>query len=219
MPNERIVRYSIAVNVTIIILVVYMTVNVMFRIVDVVDYAASQDIYLFFTNWSNYLAAVLSIGTLYCIHKGIRSPRILLVLKLAAVMMLTITMVVVTFVLVPYQGWTILLNPEGSLMAHLINPILAIVDFLYLSDMEAMGKKEAVLSTIPMLLYMVFIVVFLIIAGNDDLAPYPFLRIHSQSVLTTLLVGIGVFVMEFVVSFVYTKVVRRTNPNLRQASG
>ena len=219
MPNERIVRYSIAVNVTIIILVVYMTVNVMFRIVDVVDYAASQDIYLFFTNWSNYLAAVLSIGTLYCIHKGIRSPRILLVLKLAAVMMLTITMVVVAFVLVPYQGWTILLNPEGSLMAHLINPILAIVDFLYLSDMEAMGKKEAVLSTIPMLLYMVFIVVFLIIAGNDDLAPYPFLRIHSQSVLTTLLVGIGVFVMEFVVSFVYTKVVRRTNPNLRQASG
>jgi len=219
MPNERIVRYSIAVNVTIIILVVYMTVNVMFRIVDVVDYAASQDIYLFFTNWSNYLAAVLSIGTLYCIHKGIRSPRILLVLKLAAVMMLTITMVVVAFVMVPYQGWTILLNPEGSLMAHLINPILAIVDFLYLSDMEAMGKKEAVLSTIPMLLYMVFIVVFLIIAGNDDLAPYPFLRIHSQSVLTTLLVSIGVFVIGFVVSFVYTKVVRRTNPNLRQASG
>lgn len=219
MPNERIVRYSIAVNVTIIILVVYMTINVMFRIVDVVDYAASQDIYLFFTNWSNYLAAVLSIGTLYCIHKGIRSPRILLVLKLAAVMMLTITMVVVAFVMVPYQGWTIFLNPEGSLMAHLINPILAIVDFLYLSDMEAMGKKEAVLSTIPMLLYMVFIVVFLIIAGNDDLAPYPFLRIHSQSVLTTLLVSIGVFVMGFVVSFVYTKVVRRTNPNLRQASG
>jgi uncharacterized membrane protein (DUF485 family) len=70
-----------------------------------------------------------------------------------------------------------------------------------------------------MLLYMVFIVVFLIIAGNDDLAPYPFLGIHSQSVLTTLLVGAGTFVMGFVVSYVYTKVVRRTNPNLRQASG
>ena len=134
-------------------------------------------------------------------------------------MMLTITMVVVAFVLVPYQGWTILLNPEGSLMAHLINPILAIVDFLYLSDMETMGVKEAMLSTIPMLFYVAFIAVFLIIAGNDDLAPYPFLRIHSQSVLTTLLVSIGVFVMGFVVSYVYTKVVRRTNPNLRQASG
>lgn len=44
-----------------------MTVNVMFRIVDVVDYAASQDVYLFFTNWSNYLAAIVSVGTLYCI--------------------------------------------------------------------------------------------------------------------------------------------------------
>ena len=219
MADARIVRYSIAVNVTIIVLVLYMTVNVMFRIVDVVDYEASQDVYLFFTNWSNYLAAIVSVGTLYCIHKGIRSPHILLVLKLAAVMMLTITLVVVTFVLVPYQGWTLLLNPEGSLMAHLINPILAIVDFLYLSDMEAMGKKEAILSTVPMLLYMVFIVVFLIIAGNDDLAPYPFLKIHSQSVLTTLLVGIGVFVTGFVVSYIYTKVVRRTNPNLRQASG
>jgi len=218
MPDARIVRYSIAVNVTIIVLVLYMTVNVMFRIVDVVDYEASQDIYLFFTNWSNYLAAIVSVGTLYCIHKGIRSPHILLVLKLAAVMMLTITLAVVAFVLVPYMGWTILLNPEGSLMAHLINPILAIVDFLYLSDMEAMGVKEAILSTIPMLLYMVFIVVFLIIAGNDDLTPYPFLRIHSQSVLTTLLVGAGTFVMGFVVSYVYTKVVRKTNPNLRQAS-
>ena len=219
MADARIVRYSIAVNVTIIVLVLYMTVNVMFRIVDVVDYEASQDVYLFFTNWSNYLAAIVSVGTLYCIHKGIRSPHILLVLKLAAVMMLTITLVVVAFVLVPYQGWTLLLNPEGSLMAHLINPILAIVDFLYLSDMEAMGVKEAMLSTVPMLLYIAFIAVFLIIAGNDDLAPYPFLRIHSQSVLTTLLVAAGVFVMGFVVSFVYTKVVRRTNPNLRQASG
>jgi len=218
MPDARIMRHSIIVNVTIIVLVLYMTVNVMFRIVDVVDYAASQDVYLFFTNWSNYLAAMVSVGTLYCIHKGIRSPHILLVLKLAAVMMLTITLVVAAFVLVPYQGWTLLLNPEGSLMAHLINPILAIVDFLYLSDMEAMGKKEAILSTIPMLLYMVFIVVFLIIAGNDDLAPYPFLRIHSQSVLTTLLVGAGVLITGFVVSYVYTKVVRRTNPNLRQAS-
>lgn len=219
MPDARNVRYSIAVNVTIIVLVLYMTVNVMFRIVDVVDYAASQDIYLFFTNWSNYLAAIVSVGTLYCIHKGIRSPHILLVLKLAAVMMLTITLVVVAFVLVPYQGWTVLLNPEGSLMAHLINPILAIVDFLYLSDMETMGVKEAILSTIPMLLYIIFIAVFLIIAGNDDLAPYPFLRIHSQSVLTTLLVAAGTFVTGFIVSYVYTKVVRRTNPNLRQTSG
>ncbi len=219
MPDARIVRYSIAVNVTVIVLVLYMTVNVMFRIVDVVDYAASQDVYLFFTNWSNYLAAIVSIGTLYCIHKRIRSPRILLVLKLAAVTMLTITLVVVVFVLVPYQGWVVLLNPEGSLMAHLINPILMIVDFLYLSDMEPMGTKEALLSTIPMLLYVVFIVVFLIIAGNDDLAPYPFLRIHSQSVLVTLLVGAGAFVTEFVVSYIYTKVVRRTNPDLRQASG
>lgn len=219
MPDARNVRYSIAVNVTIIVLVLYMTVNVMFRIVDIVDYAASQDIYLFFTNWSNYLAAIVSVGTLYCIHKGIRSPHILLVLKLAAVMMLTITLVVVAFVLVPYQGWTVLLNPEGSLMAHLINPILAIVDFLYLSDMETMGVKEAILSTIPMLLYIIFIAVFLIIAGNDDLAPYPFLRIHSQSVLTTLLVAAGTFVTGFIVSYVYTKVVRKTNPNLRQASG
>ncbi|AMK14336.1 hypothetical protein AUP07_1299 [methanogenic archaeon mixed culture ISO4-G1] len=218
MPDARIVRYSIAVNVTVIVLVLYMTVNVMFRIVDVVDYAASQDVYLFFTDWSNYLAAIVSLGTLYCIHKGIRSPRILLVLKLAAVTMLTITLVVVVFVLVPYQGWVILLNPEGSLMAHLINPVLMIVDFLYLSDMKPMGTKEALLSTIPMLLYVVFIVVFLIIAGNDDLAPYPFLRIHSQPVLMTLLVGAGVFVTEFVVSYAYTKVVKRTNPNLRQAS-
>lgn len=77
MPGARIVRCSIAVNVTIIVLVLYMTVNVMFRIVDVVDYAASQDVYLFFINWSNYLAAIVSVGTLYCIHKGIRSPHIL----------------------------------------------------------------------------------------------------------------------------------------------
>lgn len=64
MPGARIVRCSIAVNVTIIVLVLYMTVNVMFRIVDVVDYAASQDVYLFFINWSNYLAGIVSVGTL-----------------------------------------------------------------------------------------------------------------------------------------------------------
>lgn len=59
-------------------------------------------------------------------------PRILAVFKLASVMMLTITFLVVVFVLCPQSGWDVLFNPNGMIFLHLFVPVLTICDFLFL---------------------------------------------------------------------------------------
>jgi hypothetical protein len=75
------------------------------------------------------------------------------------------------------------------------------------------------LSVLPMLLYAIGIVAVLLIAGNDDLAPYPFLRIHSQPVYVTILWFAGIAAVGFALSYGYSRLVRRTNPNLKASDG
>ncbi len=102
-------------------------------------------------------------------------------------------MLVVIFVLVPSLGWHVLFDLGGMIFLHLLVPLLVIVDFLYLSDMDAFSKKDVLYSLIPMAIYAIGIITVLLFAGNDDLAPYPFLRVHSQPLFATILwlVGLG----------------------------
>ena len=142
-------------------------------------------------------------------------PKAVAIIKLASVMMLTITFLVVVFVLCPQKGWDILFDLGGMICLHLFVPIMAVVDFLFLAEIDAMGKKDVALSLIPMILYAIGIIAVLLITGNDDLAPYPFLRIHSQPVYVTLLWLVGLCGLEYLLSCGYTKLGRRTNPNMK----
>lgn len=80
--------------------------------------------------------------------------------------------------------------------------------------MDAFDGREMLMSLIPMLLYAVGVMAVLIVAGNDDLAPYPFLEIHSQPVWMTALWIAALTVMAFVISKMYVVLGRRFNPHM-----
>lgn len=209
-------KKTIIVESLIIVFVLYALINMYFGFIQTVEFAVSTNILLYYTNWSNILAAIGAALSLYYLHKGTKLPRPVAILKLASTMMLTVTFLVVVLVLCPQGGIQILIDVGGMIFLHLFVPILAALDFLFLADMDALGKKEAVLSLVPMMLYAVGIITVLLIAGNDDLAPYPFLRIHSQPVYVTMLWTAGLFLLGYVLSYGYTKLGKRTNPSMKE---
>ena len=206
---------TILVDSLIIVFAAYAFSNYILHFVGDNDFGTSSNFFLYYTNWSNILAVVGAIASLYCLFKGIRIPKALAIFKLAATLMLTVTMLVVVFVLAPTIGWHVLFDLGGMIFLHLLIPLLAIVDFLYLSDMDPFSRRDVVYSLIPMLIYAVGIITVLLIAGNDDLAPYPFLRIHTQPLLATILWLIGLALLAYGIAYGYSRLVRRTNPAVK----
>ena len=122
-------------------------------------------------------------------------------MKLGSVMMLTMSFLVIMLVIAPMKGWAMLFDLGGMLFLHLEVPILGVLDFLFLADMYPLEKKDVVISLTPMMLYAAIVLLTLIIAGNDDLAPYTFMRIHSQPVYETVLWMVGLFALGYALSY------------------
>ena len=207
---------TMLVDSLIIVFVLYSFSNFLIFNADPSDFGSRSKFLLYYTNWSNILGLVCAIGSLYCLFKGIRIPKVLAILKAAAVLMLTVTMLVVIFVLAPQFGWRVLFDLGGMIFLHLIVPLLAITDYLFLSDMDALDRRDVLCSLIPMAIYAVGILTVLIIAGNDDLAPYPFLRIHSQPVYVTILWLAGLLLLALGISGGLAKLAQRTNPAMQK---
>ena len=208
---------AILADSLITVFVAYAFLNYLFGFVSHIDFGKVTNFFLYYTNWSNILAVVAAAASIHCILKGIRIPKALAVFKLAAVFMLTVTMLVVAFVLVPQIGWQVLLDPGGMIFLHLFVPLLTIAEFLFLSDMDALDRRDVLCSIIPTLIYGLGVIAVLIVAGNDDLAPYPFFRIHSQPVYATVLWIVGLALLSLGVSYGHSRLLMRTNPAVRAA--
>ncbi len=212
MAEFDIKKCAIIVNALIVVFVAYSILNLFLKIVVTTEFATMQHPLLYYTNWSNIFAAIASACYIYCIYKGIKLPKAVAVLKLASVMMLTVTFLVVIAVLCPTFGWAVLYDLGGMLFLHFLVPVLAVVDILFLADIEPFEKMDSVYAVIPMALYAVGILSLLIIVGNDSLAPYPFLKIHTQPIYESVIWFFVLFGMGIGLSYLYTKLVNKYNP-------
>lgn len=207
---------TILVDSLIILFVAYAFINSVFKLFTQTDFGSTVNFLLYYTNWSNILGMVGAAASLYCLFKGIRIPKALAIIKAAAVTMLTVTLLVVIVVLVPQFGSIVLFDLGGMIFLHLFVPILVIIDYLFLSDMDALSTKDVLYSLLPTLIYGIGIITILIIAGNDDLAPYPFFHIHSQPVYVTILWMIGLMALAFGISYGYSRLGRKTNLAMKE---
>lgn len=148
-------------------------------------------IFLFFTDYSNMLslfaAAFMCIYLWDQIKNGTPIPMWLRLLKYMAVCSLTITMLVVVFVLSPMIGkgglrWSMLYG--DMLYHHFLCPVLAIILFLFFEHEPTLEKKHIYYGLILVGIYAaVFIVLNLlrIVEG-----PYPFLKYYQQPIYMSL---------------------------------
>lgn len=148
----------------------------------------------FFTEDSNTYAMIacliLAIEEYRLLKNEIPSlPHWTALLKFIAAVCLTLTFLVVIFVLIPIQGgkdgvYFFLIN--GSMLYHhLLCPILVFVSFLWIDPLEPVTMKDVRLSLVPTLIY-AGILILLNLAKVVD-GPYPFLRVYQQPVYMSLL--------------------------------
>ena len=79
------IRWAIIVNSLMIVLVAYSILPVLIKFTVTTEYASTLHPLLFYTNWSNILAAVATGCSIYCIRKETRMPKAIAVLKLASI--------------------------------------------------------------------------------------------------------------------------------------
>lgn len=143
------------------------------------DYTAFQ----FYTNDSNILALVSSL--VYLQQSG-RRGKTAQRMRYASSSCLSLTLIVVLLVLIPSdpESAGYLLLDRACFFEHLVVPVLSFVSFVFF-EKNSLMKRDAVRALVPTLSYAAAAVI--LNAARIIEGPYPFLRIHDQSPVMSVL--------------------------------
>ena len=142
---------------------------------------------MFYTQLSN-LAAIVS-AALFLITEGAEWVS---VLRYLAVCMLIMTCLVTIFILVPtIKNTKLLLWSRTGFLLHLVCPILNTVSYLFFEPHVSAGMIAV--PAAATLIYGIIMIYLNYIHRVDG--PYPFLRVHNQSVTATVIWIILLLVM------------------------
>lgn len=147
-----------------------------------------KSMFEYYTIDSNIFALLASaMCVVYTVRSLIHGDKVMPVwvktLKYMATCCLTVTFVVVLFVLAPMEGedgYKIMLLWGSMLYHHLICPILALVSLVLLETEPPLPRKAAGIALIPTLVYAAVILTLNI--TKSIVGPYPFLHVYEQPV-------------------------------------
>ena len=139
---------------------------------------------VYYTTLSNLTGMASAFVFLWSAFSGFRllnKTRILL--RFYATCMLSFTMIVVLFVLIPmalYAGINpiFLLTEDTALIHHIINPVLSLISFIFLENNKALKKAQPFVMLCLTLCYAFIMLFFNIIKRVDG--PYPFFQVYQH---------------------------------------
>ena len=172
---------------------------------------------IYYTQLSNLLG--LFVVLIYLIYEimqlrnGIKIPKFVKTLKYVATCVLTMTFLIVLFVLVPFSGYSFpfLMFASSMLYHHTLCPIIAIVTFLFLENYDKFTKRETLFALSPTFLY-AFVFLLLNIL-KVTVGPYFFLEVYSQPWFMSIIWGIiclGIaFLIVWLLGLIKNKIINR----------
>ena len=171
----------------------------------------AEGVFVYYTNDSNYFACVVCLVAALFEIRALRMPVSQIpypvkVLKYIATCCLTLTFTVVLTILVPAwsstgaNGFKMMFGPYQMFARHLACPLLAFISFVFFETEPVFSKKTILFGEIPTLLYAAVTVVLNALRIIDG--PYPFLRIHNQSVLMSFVWGFLVIGISLLLSWI-----------------
>ena len=189
-------QYTLVAN---ILIVVSEIIAIILRILYLQDLGL-----LYYTMDSNIFSGIAAGAFVYYMIKRGKIPMWVSYLKYVATLMLTVTFLVVIFVLSPMlpNGYYIFLLSDHMLFTHTICPILGIVSFLFLEH-HILPKAYRWKILIPTGIYAVVMLFLNIIRAVDG--PYPFIMVYNQTVWTTIAYAIGILGGAYLISLVIYK--------------
>ena len=156
----------------------------------------------FYTEDSNLLLLISSllfvIFTLY--NKKI--PKWLSILKYIATIGVTLTFVVVLFILAPMAGYNFKLFMFGGTLIfhHTLCPLLGAITFMLFDDLGEFNTKDIVLGLSFTIIYSIVLVILNIIEVIEG--PYPFLMVRSQSIIMSIIWILSIYFMAYFVAYI-----------------
>ena len=185
---------------------------VLFRII----FAPEGDLLYFrhFTNLSNIYMGIVSliifIFTLVNFKKDYCLPKWLRIVELSAVVGVMLTFLIVILFLVPMQvrSWDDLVNlyKNDMILFHFLNPLISLFTFLFFTKGDKLNYKEDFFGMIPMVIYSLFYVIFVLCGLWDDFYNFTFGGNLWVMPLSLLVMYIFTYLVSFLTSFVYNKI-------------
>ncbi len=138
--------------------------------------------YEYYTDLSNLLLLIVCAIFLVYLVLGKKVPRWLEILKYSSTICLTLTFLVVVFILCPMNGFNygFMLFYKSLLFQHFLCPILSVLTFLCFDEIKITTAKENFYGILLTVIYGI-VIMFLNILRYVE-GPYPFLLVYEQPV-------------------------------------
>lgn len=141
----------------------------------------------FYTEDSNILALISSIIYIYflCINKKI--PRWVQLFKYMTTIGLTLTFLVVIFILTPMYNfnYSFMLLEGSMLYLHLLCPIIGIITFIFFDQIDISKKGDIFKGMLFTIIYGIVLIILNILGIVNG--PYPFLMVRNQTVIASII--------------------------------
>lgn len=138
----------------------------------------------YYTELSNIIGAAGAGIMAYYLFRSYKIPLWLKRFRFVGVCLITVTFLVVIFVLAPQFGFLWILFSGQMKYTHTICPILSAVLFVLFEKMPALARKDCIPAVYPTMLYGTVTLVLNYL--NLMYEPYPFLHVHEQPWYMTL---------------------------------
>ena len=139
----------------------------------------------FYTELSNILGLLSSILLVCFLLKG-NVPKSVKIFRFLSVLSLSVTFLVVLFILGPMYGFNykFLFFSGSMLFTHLLCPILIFISFVFLEDGK-FDKKDCLIANALTIGYAIVMMILNLLNIVDG--PYPFLRVRHQNIFMSII--------------------------------
>lgn len=160
----------------------------------------------FYTEDSNILMLITSLLFLIFTLKNKKIPSQLKMLKYISTICLTVTFLVVVFLLAPMYNFSYryLLFHGGLLYQHFLCPLLSIITFIFFDNLESYSRKDNFKGLSFTIVYAVVLIILNLLGIVDG--PYPFLRVNSQSALMSVIWFIVIMGAAYLIALAIRKI-------------
>lgn len=170
-------------------------------------------VFHYYTENSNYLTLIIStiftIVSTYSLFTKKQIKRSIYLLRFISTTCLTITLLVVLFILIPMFPDTaiFMLFKDSNLYQHTLCPILSIISFLFFENDFKLNKKSIFLATLPTIVYgLIFITLNLL---KVVIGPYPFFYVYEipwySSLMWLSIILFGAIIISIVLFALYNR--------------
>ena len=139
----------------------------------------------YYTQDSNMFALIIGIIYLYYLVNNKKITHSIAVLRLMSVLGLSVTFLVVLFILLPMTSFNFMFMFGGaSFFLHLACPVLLFIIYMKYDKKVELSNKEVLLSLLFTIIYSIILISLNILKVVEG--PYPFLMVYKQGVIMSI---------------------------------